>query len=171
MKIFLVEGTDGSGKTTLINNLKEKYNDVNSVHTIPRDWLQFEKSADLWQYLLGKVKSKMERNNIVLIDRSFITDFVYRMCIDIDKPSMEFNAFAYLMYNYDLKIIYCTSKDAYIKANNRGETYVKDIVTHSKICGMYEHFMETMKMLGIPVVKYDYMVNKIDDLYKKLKEI
>lgn len=171
MKIFLVEGVDGSGKTTLVNKLKKQYGDISVVHTVPRDWLQLESSVNLWQYLFEKIKLKVKHENIVLIDRSFITDFVYRTRVDIGKPSMAFNEFAYLMYNYDLKIIYCNTNAAYVNAKARGENYITNLTIHTNICETYEHFMETMKMLGIPVVKYDYMVDKIDDLYKKLKEI
>lgn len=171
MKIFLVEGVDGSGKTTLVNKLKEQYSDINVVHTVPRDWVQLESSVNLWQYLLEKIKSKVKQENIVLIDRSFITDFVYRTRVDIGKPSMEFNEFAYLMYTYKLKIIYCNTNAAYVNAKARGENYITNVTIHSNICETYEHFMQTMRMLGIPVVNYDYTLDEIEKLYKKLKEI
>lgn len=73
--IVVLEGADGTGKTTLAEYLEANYN----AHVIHRTWSEdLEKVMD--DYLLDSVNeavSVYSEGGLVVIDRSFITEWVY----------------------------------------------------------------------------------------------
>ena len=170
MKIFFVEGADGAGKTTLIKKLSE-YSDVKGYSSPPRDW-SFNKPVRQWRDLLEDILEANEyyKSNIILIDRSPITEFVYRMVIDVDKPNMTMVQFAQLMKDYNIGILHCEARDAFESAQKRGEDYVLDKGAHKAIEEMYTYFMWTMIAFGIEVHTIWPKTQKIVEIYDKIKE-
>lgn len=171
MKIYFVEGVDGVGKTTLVKKLSA-YSDVKSYTSPPHDW-DFTSSINIWKKFLGRVASEASYNesSIILIDRSPITEFVYRMVIDIRKPDMTMSQFAELMSEYNVGILYCRADDAFESAQKRGEDYVLDKSAHDAIDDMYDKFMWTMTMFSIEVHELWPKMHKVVEIYDKLKEV
>lgn len=167
MKIYFVEGVDGAGKTTLIKNLSQ-YADVKGYSSPPRDW-DFEIQILQWERFLKNIVTVNDDTNIVLIDRSPITEFVYRMVIDIRKSDMTMKQFAELMQNYKVEIVYCEADDAFEAAQKRGEDYVVSEDAHKAIEEMYNYFMWTMTMFGIKVHTAFPKRQKVVEIYDKLK--
>lgn len=169
MKIYFVEGVDGSGKTTLIKNLCKDYKDVVTYTTPPKDWT-WVNQTEMWEEFLSNIRNKNNNCNIVLLDRSPISELIYRMIIDKSKPYINLFEFAQLMDEYQIQIIYCKSETAFKDAEERGEDYIEAEEKHLAIEGLYESFMQTMRMFGVRVVEYYWHCMPIDALYDKIKE-
>lgn len=169
MRIFFVEGVDGSGKTTLIKNLC-KYEDVVGYDAIPLNW-NWQSQYNIWDEFLKNITFNSElKDKIVLIDRSPITEIVYRSVIDQRKPYMKLYDLLSLMNYYNICVIYCTNDKAFELAKKRGEDYIPDIETSNLICDMYDHFINTLMMGYYDIRYYNFEKISVSDMYKLLKE-
>lgn len=70
--IILLEGPDGSGKTTLANRLIEKYGGV-YIHAEYR----FKNKMPLYHAAILRKAWKLSRNQLVIIDRLHISEMIY----------------------------------------------------------------------------------------------
>lgn len=169
MKIYFVEGADGSGKTTLIKNLCNACDKVVSFTPPPVDW-NWDTQYNIWDDFLNSIRNSNQLNDIVLIDRSPITEFVYRMVIDKAHTYMHLSDLLTLMDDYKIEIVYCKNDKSYELAKDRGESYITDKETHSLICEMYEHFMYTLMMADFNVRLYNFETCSLTKTYNLLKE-
>ena len=152
--LILIEGADGSGKSTLCKNLKnEKYN----VTFIPRDTKNIYKAY--------KKCLKQSKHKIVFIDRSYITDIVYRLARRDCKPSFTNKQIESLLHN--TKIVYCKSDEAYNCAIKRGENNITNKLLHNKICKIYDYIMYYIKVFAnVEVMNYDWHRMSVDNVIK-----
>jgi len=147
--IIMLEGPDGSGKTTLAKRLSKQtgYKVIRSV----RPETDEEKTQMMNQYM----RTIRTRKNIIF-DRCWYSEMVYGLVMRdasvISYPQM-----------YDLErqlmkagamIIYCTDSKAalWARCQERGEDYIKDKVTFDKICDGYDQLFSVPHY--IPVVTY-----------------
>lgn len=156
--LILVEGADGSGKTTLVNQLNEYF----PVMRINRDYddvkMFYDKLIDL--------------NEDIVLDRSFITDVVYRLALDDDTDTDGINMFCmdYILRNSI--IIYCKTSTQFDDAKARGEDNVTDIITARKISKYYDAVMKFINTrTDTHVLTYDWQVDYYKTLVKSIKDI
>ncbi len=147
--IFIIEGPDGSGKTTLAKRLSKQtgYKIIRSVQPETDE----EKAQMMNQY----VSTIRTRKNMIF-DRCWYSEMVYgpvmRDASVISYPQM-----------YDLErqlmkagamIIYCTDSKAALwsRCQDRGEDYIVDRTTFDKICDGFDQLFAAPHY--IPVVTY-----------------
>lgn len=149
--LVIVEGVDGSGKTTLVNQLKEQGYKV--VPAIPRDEPnQFDKWSEY-----------VDSDEICIVDRSFITDMVYR-AIDRQKPcNITLRAAAWLLKRS--KLILCESNTAYEDAMRRGEDNITDFATSCMIKFTYVTLFRIFQMYGqTEIMSYDWKKQTLNEV-------
>lgn len=157
--LIIVEGVDGSGKSTLVKHL---LNDkmVDELVEVRRDCREIED-----RYLC----LSMDKKTFVM-DRSFITEIVYRA--EDGKETSKFDLFKLITGMYGrCKIIYCKTDGAYLDAMSRGEDNVTDEVRHDNISKIYDVLISTVKKYSrIPAMEYSWKKDNINDVFNFIKE-
>ena len=123
--IVIVEGVDGSGKSTLCKQLSDRKYDqavINGGNT------EFERYKNL--------KSSY-KNDVVILDRSFITDLVYRSIDKKSRRGMDLYEICNICKS-DVKIIYCNSGSEFEDSMTRGENIVTTSELSNKIKNCYD---------------------------------
>lgn len=151
--IIFVEGVDGSGKTTLIQQLSDRYTNV-SVS-------RMEEDSSLWSKLINFAKSF--QNKFILVDRSPLTEYVYRA---EDRKESKFPYSAVVKWLKQGKIIYCNNNDSFENAMKRGEDNITIKSRHDKIRQFYDTFIPTLESEGVKVMYYNWQENCLDDVIK-----
>lgn len=147
--IIILEGPDGSGKTTLANALAKqtKYPIKHCVQPKP------DESGMLGMYL-NLIKS----NKNLILDRSWYSEMVYgpvmRGTSEISYPDMYLLEQA--LVKHGAIIIHCTDKPEVLwcRCAKRGEDYVTNYSTFEAIHKGFNELMNVPHL--VPVVKYDY---------------
>lgn len=156
--LVIIEGADGTGKTTLIEKLRSKgYVSV----CIPKNT----------SCIYGVYKQLIYNSNAVdfAIDRSFITDIVYRLVLG-GQPSFGLNEITDLL-SENMKIIYCTNDNSFNYAKKRGENLICKRETHNKICKVYEYVMKCISIFANKkILKYDFEKTNFEDVLKFIKQ-
>lgn len=147
--IFILEGPDGSGKTTLANQLS-KQTGYKVIHRV-QPKTDEEKTRMMNEY----VRTIRTRKNMIF-DRSWYSEMVYGPVMrdasvigypqmyDIERQLMKAGAM----------IIYCTdsTEALWSRCQERGEDYIKDKATFNKICDGFDQLFSVPHY--IPVVTY-----------------
>lgn len=160
--LVILEGADGSGKTTLLKQLLEKgytckkflYNKNNK---------DSKKVAQLYLEYIRK-------DEITVVDRSFISDIVYR-CND-DNPPRDFSADkAIYILNAACKIVYCKTDTQYEDSIARGEDNITLKEKAEQISKSYDLFMTFFrKYTNVKIFEYDWHNKRVDDVVKFIQE-
>ena len=155
--LVIIEGADGTGKTTLVEKLRsEGYVSI----CIPKNT-----SCIYGVYMQLIYNSK---STDFVIDRSFITDIVYRLVLD-GQPSFNLNEIVCLLSG-DMKIIYCTNDNSFNYAKERGENLICKRETHDKICKVYEYVMKFISIFADKkILKYDFEKTNFEDVLRFIK--
>lgn len=155
--LVIIEGADGTGKTTLVEKLKsEGYVSV----CIPKN-----------TFCIYSVYKQLIYNSTAtnfVIDRSFITDIVYRLVLD-GQPSFNLYEISCLL-SENMKIIYCTNDNSFNYAKERGENLICKRETHDKICKVYEYVMKFISIFADKkILKYDFEKTNFEDVLRFIK--
>lgn len=155
--LIIIEGADGTGKTTLVEKLRsEGYVSV----CIPKN-----------TFCIYSVYKQLIYNSTAtnfVIDRSFITDIVYRLVLD-GQPSFNLYEISCLL-SENMKIIYCTNDNSFNYAKERGENLICKRETHDKICKVYEYVMKFISIFADKkILKYDFEKTNFEDVLRFIK--
>ena len=161
--LTIVEGPDGSGKSTLVARLAESYG-ATVVHHGP---YKGEKNI-AWRYL----ESFGNETGHVILDRSWLSEPIYRRALRerdriaswerrlLTRAALAFTPVVVLaLPSYDVCEANCRArdKDAYLLKDNRLRT-------------VYAGYLDMMPLLRASVdvpmtfVRYDYKLHNIDDI-------
>ena len=145
--IFLVVGCDATGKTTLCNKLKEKYN-LTIIHK------DKPKNEEEQEYMFKEYKSLFLSSNNFIMDRSFYCEMVYGP-IFRNKSSIDVVQQRALEDILDFKgaaIIYCWdyAKNIFERFKETKESFVITLEQINKIQLGYQQILETVDT--IPVI-------------------
>lgn len=154
--LVLLEGVDGSGKTTLANELhKKNFKVVKSLDgQLPNQYELYKTIAD--------------SDEIVIFDRSFLSEVVYRMH-DKKKPNITLKQVVSLLDN--CKIIHCNTTTSYKDSMTRGEDNIIDEVVHNKIRKLYENLCILLTLFSnTKIFHYNYRIHKLNDVIKFIEE-
>lgn len=156
--ILIVEGNEGVGKTTLINQLAEK---------IPFVCVKYPKEIkNTFQMLNFFIKD----DQLYVLDRSFISDIVYRR-LDHKRGQMTLYQIGQLCSSpCGIKIIFCRNKNAFKNAMQRGETNITVDSVHKILENEFFSIEETLKnFTDIEIFDYDYEYQNVDDVIEFIR--
>lgn len=155
--LVILEGVDGSGKTTLLNQLLDK-------GYMCKKCLRENNEADRDIYRYAEVYM-----DTLIIDRSFITDAVYR-CVQGGKRESFNMQDASKILDKSVKIIYCTTRTSFNDAMQRGEDNITDADAHSSLKNAYDFVMNYIeKYTNAEVIYYDWHYKSVDNVIKFIK--
>lgn len=150
--IFIIEGPDGSGKTTLAKRLAAKTGWPYVHMSNPKTEEEMVEMANEYKKLLR------EHRNLIL-DRAWYSEMAYgptmRGKTAIDYPTM-FSLERLAASRGGAMIIYCTDSAAWLwkRCQERGEDYVLHKEDFVDICAEFDRIMSAPHL--IPVVRYGY---------------
>ena len=150
--ILIIEGPDGSGKTTLANQLKNQTGYTLLHRTQP-------KSAEDKARMMDEYTQMLKAGKNCIMDRSWYSELVY-------GPVMRDKSVLTFPQMYELErlaskngalIIYCTAPENILWkcCQRRGEDYITDRDTFHEICVGFDQLMHSVPHL-IPVTTYVY---------------
>lgn len=135
--IVYFEGVDGSGKSTVVKTLKDRYGCKTAIGP--------DRISDKHQELLNWYDfDDRHRGDIrYLVDRGPITEFIYRLIRDDEKSYLALKDLDSLLYGN--KIVFCETAHAYDRAMTRGEDNIVDEKLHAKIKKAYKDVIPMLK--------------------------
>lgn len=150
--LVLLEGADGSGKTTLCKQLKEF--GFNVADPVNRD------ETNLYEQWL-----KLINKGDAIIDRSFITELVYRTVDGKETGDLNLEQMCYLL-KY-CKVILCETDSAFEDSIKRGEDNITDKETATKIKDAYKLILTMLgKFTKAEVFTYNWKKQKFNEVIK-----
>lgn len=157
--LILVEGADGSGKTTLCNVFKTR--GYNVIEPVPRQAIN-----QYGRWLKLALKS-IYKGETYIFDRSFISEIVYRRFDN--KPCNILLSEATDLLKY-CKIVYCETKTQFDDAMRRGEANITDRRDAEKIRSIYENVLSFFKQFErVPILQYNWRVDDIISVVNFIK--
>lgn len=164
--IYLVEGPDGAGKTKLINELLSIDNKLKECDIVPLNWPY---QYTCYDYLFCKLLNDYDKD--IIIDRSFISEMVYRIVQKDRKANITLCQIVDLLKDFPIKIIYCKSDTAFEDAISRGETYITTSEQHKYLTFVYDVIIDLIRQFtNVQVIDYNWKTDNIKKLIKKMKE-
>lgn len=157
--LIILEGADGSGKTTLLKQLLEKgYTCKKMLRN--EDYVK----------VLQTYNDASTNDRLIVIDRSFISDVVYRCNDDKSREDMNAEMIVYMLNNY-CKIVYCKTNSQYDDSIERGEDNVISKQMAKKISQTYDIFMTFFsKYTNTKIFNYDWHIQTVDDVVNFIQE-
>ena len=119
--IIIIEGNDGTGKSTLANRLADSLFGYKIIH---RTHITDTPKSEL----VMTYRNLLLRNTNVIFDRAWYSEMAYgpvfrgESCISVD----DMQALEELLHTLGGFVIYCHSQNAYELACERGEDYVQN---------------------------------------------
>lgn len=148
-RLIIVEGADGTGKTTLVNKLVEQ--GAIPLPIIPRD----VENYDVLLNTFVTIAANTTRDCVM--DRSVFTDVVYRYVTGGKMMNSKLDDITRMLYRNWAIIIHCVNGNYFERAMERGEDNITDKVTAKKIFDAYDFLMFILKgYCSLNVVKYNY---------------
>ena len=153
--IYIVEGPDGAGKTTLVEKLiKSNPNAIKLHFSKPAT---IEEAFNYWRVYYNSLRAT-EKSPVTIFDRSWYSDMVYGPIMRGREEMLQENAELLELVVMALGggiILYCTGdpKVLWQRCQKRGEDHVPNFEKLKQLHEKYEQVMKTPKYL--PVVRYD----------------
>lgn len=151
--LVILEGADGSGKTTLMQQLLEK--GFTCKKTL---------RGENRERLMRLYNETMSSNSLIVIDRSFISDIVYRCNDDLPREGLDANE-AIQILDKGCRIVYCKTDSQYDDSIRRGEDNITSYSKSEQISKTYDLFMTfAKKYTNTKVFEYDWHNQTVDDV-------
>lgn len=154
--IIILEGGDGSGKTTLAKQLVDAGADYIKLNRNIENMYK-EYSNMLIEYT----------NDFVVLDRSFITDLVYRLNDDKQPDNMNLQQMLYVIQSRNVIIIHCETDTSFEDSMKRGEDNITNKQDADAIKILYRVIIKMFeKYTNVPVFKYNWQKQKPIEVIK-----
>ena len=145
--IIILEGPDGSGKTTLRKTFEER--GYFYMQSVPREWpMQYDVHNKLYRDIQDKD---------VVFDRCFVSELIYRTIKNDYVPNISLKEIAQLLDFHKIIFVYCNTETAFEDSMKRGDEYITDSDEHKNISAMYDIVMNIInKFTRAEVMKYNW---------------
>lgn len=148
--LVIIEGADGSGKTTLFNELKHFYKTVKIERHSIGQFAKYELCSE---------------NDVYIMDRSFITDIVYRTFDTENRDYIDLKDAAQLLFTGNMKIVLCETDTQYEDSIRRGEDNITDRQKADNIKQLYNWLCKIfVKFSNTDVLFYNWKESTLDDV-------
>lgn len=153
--IVFVEGNEGTGKTTLINQLLEK----TTIATV--------KSSKDFTGLFRLYIEFANSPQVYVMDRGFITDLVYRIW-DKKQGHMSLYQIGNLCANSaNVRVIMCHNFNGFENALKRGENVVTCQKDYDRIDQIFDDILSMIEnFTDLDIYHYNYQYQSVDDVIK-----
>lgn len=154
--IYIIEGPDGAGKTTLVEQIKKSHMNAKVLHFGAP---QTPEEADNYYKVYAEAINAKRDDEVLIFDRSWYSDMVYGPVMRNRQEMTQEHAdmlSAMVVARGGGIIIYCTApiKVLWARCQRRGETYLQNQAQLQAISVGYSKVMaENVRFL--PVVRYD----------------
>lgn len=154
--IYIIEGPDGAGKTTLVEQIKKSHMNAKVLHFGAP---QTPEEADNYYKVYAEAINAKRDDEVLIFDRSWYSDMVYGPVMRNRQEMTQEHAdmlSAMVVARGGGIIIYCTApiKVLWARCQRRGETYLQNQAQLQAISAGYSKVMaENVRFL--PVVRYD----------------
>lgn len=135
--LFVLEGCDGSGKTTVANNLKNILPDAEIVHCTTDTPNTFEFFADL-------IEAADHRN--IIADRFCYGQFVYQTPEERHLSDNDLATLETIMLSHGVRVIHVTAPVEEIK-NRLSLRYEDTVLPVAEICDKYLDLFENKSLM------------------------
>ena len=132
MKLIIIEGTDNTGKDTLISKILETYPTATIIHCgkpLTKKYSSIEQDELFKLYANNIVNKKYDNTHVIIMNRSHIGEYVYGVLYrgrsKEEVEEMIFNVNDILSYRKDLKIKYIqllSKSEKLLKHNEDGKS-------------------------------------------------
>ena len=155
--IIMVEGNEGTGKTTLINEISKSFPSI--IVKYPKE------VKNVFPFL----QQLAQLSHNIILDRSMITDLAYRMW-DHKPGQMTLEEIGKVLEWKNLKIIYCENDRAFENSIERGEDFITTKELHAQIDSNFRKVFALIEAFSnAKVLHYDYDYNDVDEVIDFLK--
>lgn len=158
--IVVIEGPDGTGKTTLAKQLAKQ-------------GMIYEYRARHYNFTDEEMKRMLEDDRTHVLDRSFLTTWVYRVVQQepLDECDFTFEQTMQYMKSGRLKIVHCTYPYGFQKAMERGEDNITNQEVWNTLRKGYVFAINTIRIFNLcKVYDYCWSMQEVDDVMKFIKE-
>lgn len=154
--IYIIEGPDGAGKTTLVEQILKSNHNARLMHFgAPKT----DEDAFAYYKTYAKAIADKKEDEVLVFDRSWYSDMVYgpvmRNRQEMSQEHADMLA-AMVVASGGGIVIYCTApiKTLWSRCIRRGETYIQNQTQLQQISVAYAEIMEK-HVKYLPVVRYD----------------
>ena len=158
MKLIIIEGTDNTGKDTLISKILEKYPTATVIHCgkpITKKYSSREQDELFRIYAENIVEGKYDNAHVIIMNRSHIGEYVYGVLYrnrdkdEVLKMINDIDDILYYRKDLEIKYIQLLSKSESLLRNNEdGKSLSNGNI--EKILKETEQFEEIFNMINIP---------------------
>lgn len=164
-EIVIVEGPDGSGKSTLIAN---HFSDFQVVHNGV-----FNSPEDAYLAYAAQL-SILEDSEKIVFDRMHISQDIYGpICRNEPRKLKSHRAIETLLYYREAVVVLCYTNQSHKnwQERNRGNgEYIRDLDRYLEIFSEY-HFDKIGEHTSLPFILYDYTVDENWDIKGRINQI
>ena len=158
--LVIVEGIDGSGKSTLCENLKQK---GYKILRKERNDKQYG-VTDMIRFQISPFKYVM--------DRALLTQWAYRLLDGKDLDKGDFDLIVTLRVLRESPVIYCNCPTAFKYSMERGETNICTLEQREKLSQIYNFIIGTLRLYDITnIYEYNFEKQTVDDVLNFIKEV
>lgn len=158
--LIIVEGPDGSGKTTLCDSLK------NAGYTV------FRRIKSDKNFTYTEFKELQRSRKLYLLDRAILTPWAYRLLDGKRLNSDDFSFIEAIALLRDSPVIYCNTDKSYEYSMRRGEDNITSEIAAKELRQIYEYIVKTLLLYNVTTVfKYDFEKQSVEDVINFIKEV
>lgn len=157
--IVILEGVDGSGKTTLCKQLvNEGYKQIAVIGGGEYEFYEWKRAKNDFV------------EDVAISDRSFITDIAYRLFDFKPRRCMCLESMLEIL-RYDVRIVFLESGTEYEDSIARGEDNIITKFANTQIKRNYRVIADILELFtDVPIMRYDWRTQDVSDVIKFINE-